>query len=133
MEQAIYQFKEEYFSEKENDTVYVLLMEKIKENLINYISSKIENLIINIKEKFQSNQRCIKRKKRSIKKTKKIFDSAPPANLINENKNENLVDFSPIENQLKRIILREKKDIFIESIKNQIETLKSNDSYSINY
>ena len=134
MEQVIYQFKDEYFSEKVNDTVYVLLMKKIKENLINYLSLNIENLIINIKGKFQSNQKYItKRKKHFIKKTKKIFDSAPPAYLINENKNENLVDFSPIENQLKRMILREKKDIFIDSIKNQIETLKSNDSYSINY
>ena len=53
--------------------------------------------------------------------------------MIIENKNENLVDLSPIENRLKRIILREKKDIFIDSIKNQIEALKSNDSYSIKY
>ena len=131
MKQIDFQIEDEFFSEKINDKVYTSLMEKIKDNLENYFSLKIDNLIKDIREKFDLNpniKKTIKHKKGPNRK-KKVLDSAPPANINDENN----IDFLSIENPLIEILLREKKDFFINSIKNEIEKLKSEDNFSINY
>ena len=58
------------------------------------------------------------------------MSSAPPANVDNL---DNIIDFSLVEDQLTKILLKEKKDLFINSIKNKIEKLKFDNNYSINY
>ena len=106
-------------------------MKKIEENLKNYFSLKVNNLIKDLQENFLPEHLVrLESKNKKKGKKRKVFSSAPPANVDNL---DNIIDFSPVEDQLTKILLREKKDIFINSIKNKIEKLKFDNNYSINY
>ena len=131
MEDIDYQIKDDYFSENVNDQVYISLMKKIEENLKNYFSLKVNNLIKDLEENFLPDHLVrLEPKNKKKDKKRKVLSSAPPANVDNL---DNIIDFSPVEDQLTKILLKEKKDLFINSIKNKIEKLKFDNNYSINY
>ena len=131
-----YQGQTELFFESQDDPIYCELMELIKKNIINYFYSNLDNLIIAIKKiffykpEFLKSNKTKKSKKLKRKQSMHELESFPLSGLSIENKK----DLSPINDELKNIILKEKKDFFINKvIKNKIEKIKLGENYLINH
>lgn len=107
-----------------------------KKNIINYFYSNLDNLIIAIKKiffykpEFLKSNKTKKSKKLKRKQSMHELESFPLSGLSIENKK----DLSPINDELKNIILKEKKDFIINKvIKNKIEKIKLGENYLINH
>ena len=107
-----YQGLNKYFPQNGNDDIYMILIEKIKQNLINYYSSKVNDFIFNIKQTYEN----------------KLINYTANRDQIDEHI-FNYIDYSSIDEKIKNIILREKKSFFI----NKIEKKVKNEKNMINY
>ena len=122
-----YQKQNIYFEQNDDDLIYSNLIKSIETELINYFSFKLDELLQSIKQKFEyyPNPKKIKQRKRKISS----YDSAPAAGQFVENK----LELNSLKNDIKKIIIKEKNDIFIDKIKNKVERLKLEEGNRINY